>query len=102
MSAATRPANEPLPLPRPGFWLSLGITALLVVFQSIVGVVAVVLLMVASMLATGHEPGDAQIAMVLLPVGVMTMVVIGVAAAARWSICRHSAERCSKTLPVCR
>lgn len=74
-------SSAPLALPRPGFWLSLGITVLLVLFQGIVGVVAVILLIVASMIATGHEPGEAQIAMVLLPVGVMTIVVIGVAAA---------------------
>lgn len=79
--AAHSAASLPLALPRPGFWLSLGITVLLVLLQGIVGVVAVVVLMVVNMIVTGHEPGDAQIVMVLLPVGVMTMVVSAVAAA---------------------
>lgn len=78
--AVQPPANSPA-LPQPGFWLSLGITVLLVVLQGIVGIAAVVVLMVVSMAMTGHEPDDAQIAIVLLPVGVMEMIVTAVAAA---------------------
>lgn len=78
--AGEPPANSPA-LPQPGFWLSLGITVLLVVLQGVVGVVAVVVLMVISMAMTGHEPDEAQIAIVLLPVGVLEMIVTAVAAA---------------------
>jgi membrane protease YdiL (CAAX protease family) len=77
------PAAAHLPaLPRPGLWLSLGITVSLVLLQGFVGVVAAVALMVIGLTVTGHEPGERVLAMVLLPLGVTTVVLLALGAAA--------------------